>query len=67
MPRTRTLPPGEVTLLKGFFPDFIIETVKKAHQKKQKVEMLQSSFTDPGGDFNSILIDDQIIHTSQGY
>jgi len=56
-----------VTLLKGFFPDFIIETVKKAHQKKQKVEMLQSSFTDPGGDFNSILIDDQIIHTSQGY
>jgi hypothetical protein len=48
-------------------PESVRECVAKALAEGKKVEWEHSTFTDPGGDYNKILVDGQAVYHESGY
>ena len=68
MPRTRSLPQAEAQLLDmNQSPPEVKVALEEAYRTSQTVELLESSFTDPGEDYTAILINGMEIYRQAGY
>lgn len=58
---------AEVRSMGMFIGEAQAAAIKEAMSKGSKVEMEESSFSDPGGDYCAVLVDGRRVATIDGY
>lgn len=67
MPKNRPLMFEEALVIASFDPEFPKRMIKEALVLGQNVQLVESLFSDPGGDYTSVTIDGVEVYRKDGF